>query len=137
MNNYRFDELSVSMRAGFDFSIAHGSIDLFQALIGDMNPLHADKIFAQTNGFKNRVVHGMLTTGYYSRLVGHYLPGRHALLHRVDVSLLKPVFEGEEFTVSGEVIAINVTVKQIEIKAKIVGESGSVSRAKIWVGLRE
>ena len=40
-------------------------------------------------------------------------------------------------TVSGEVVAINVTVKQIEIKAKIIGQSGNVSRAKIWVGLRE
>jgi acyl dehydratase len=137
MNNYRLQELDIGMRACFSIQISPGSIDKFQALFGDLNPLHSDLKFANASGYKNRVVHGMLTAGFYSKLIGHYLPGKYALLHRLDTSFIKPVFEGDNFTVSGEVIAINTSVSQIEIKAEIVGKSGRVSRAKIWTGVRE
>jgi len=137
MNNYRLLDLSIGMRAVFSTQISPGSIDTFQTLCGDTNPLHSNREFANANGYKSRVAHGMLTAGFYSRLVGHYLPGKYALLHRLDTSFLKPVFEGDNLTISGEVVAVNTTVAQIEIKAEIVGYSGRVSRAKIWVGVRE
>lgn len=136
MNVFQLADIGIGLRADFSLRVPAGSIDSFQKLTGDTNPLHADKEFAVASGFRDRVVHGMLTAGYYSQLVGLYLPGRHALLHRVDASFIKPVFEGDELTVRGEVVAVNNTVNQIEIKAEIVGNYGRVSRAKIWVGVR-
>ena len=137
MNDFRLNDLYVGLRADFVVSISAGSIDVFQSLVGDFNPLHSSLEYANASGFKNRVVNGMLTAGFYSQLVGNYLPGKNALLHRVDTSFLNPVFEGDELSVIGEVVAVNFTVKQIEIKAEMSVNSRRVSRAKIWVGVRE
>ena len=126
------------MKADFYTRIQAGAIDSFQLLSGDVNPLHADPSFAFAEGYKGRVVHGMLTAGFYSRLVGLYLPGKHALLHRLDASFLQPVFEGDELHVSGVVVAVHESISQIEIRAEILRVTEEkVSRAKIWVGMHE
>jgi acyl dehydratase len=136
MNQFKIGDLRVGFNAEFRVHVYPGTIDLFQSLTGDWNPLHSSESFAQTSGFKARVAHGMLTAGYYSRLVGHYLPGENALLHRADVSFVSPVFEEDDLLVRGEVVAINESVAQVEIKAQILRDGVRVSRAKLWVGIR-
>jgi len=136
MNQFKISELGVGIDAEFFVRVDPGSIDLFQQLTGDFSPLHSNEPFAQAAGYKARVAHGLLTAGYYSTLVGHYLPGENALLHRTDVSFVAPVFEGDFLHVRGEIVAINESVAQIEIKAQILRDGVKVSRARLWVGIR-
>ena len=113
-------------------------MDSFKDLTGDLNPLHTEAAFALSYGYKDRVVHGMLTSSFYSTLIGMYLPGKYALFQGIDVSFVSLVFPGDTLTVFGEIITVHNVFKQIEIRAYITNQLGvKVSRTKIKTGIHE
>jgi 3-hydroxybutyryl-CoA dehydratase len=68
--------------------------------------------------------------------VGVYLPGKFALLHQINLQFSKPVFVGDKLIISGEVVSINDTFRQIEVKAQIFNQNlQKISRAKIKIGI--
>lgn len=136
MNAFRFSDIHVGMEVSFVTDIDETHMDTFAALCGDTNPLHTDAAYATAQGFKDRVVHGLLTSSFYSTLVGVHLPGKYAVLHGIDIAFLKPVYAGDTLNVSGKVTYINEAYKQIEIKARIVNQAEvKISKATIKVGL--
>jgi acyl dehydratase len=138
MNEYRWTDLTLGLSARFDAVITDEAMQRFGELSGDVNPLHVDAAFAQRSGFPGRVAYGLLTTSFYSTLVGMYLPGKWALLHGLDVELKKPAFVGDRLTVSGEIIYLNEAFRRVEIKGSIVNAQGTVvSKAKIRAGVHE
>ncbi|MEA2163902.1 MAG: hypothetical protein QOK37_2029 [Thermoanaerobaculia bacterium] len=138
MNEYRWADLAIGMREQFAVLIEESTVDAFVALTGDINPLHADSDAAREAGFHTRLVHGLLTTSYYSTLVGVYLPGRYALLQGIDVKFALPVYPGDTLTVSGEITFLSEAVRLAEIAGEIRnGEGARISKAKIRVGIRE
>ena len=138
MNTYRFSDLKTGIQASFSAHVTEKMLDTFMQLSGDNNPLHANTEYAREKKFPNRVVHGLLTAALYSRLVGLELPGQYALLHKIEISFLKPVFPGDTLTVSGEISELDETFRQIHVKAQIINQNNEkVSRAKIWVGFHE
>jgi acyl dehydratase len=138
MNAYRLVDLSSGISYSFMVSVTAQMMEQFEALSGDANPLHTERDFALSCGYRDRVVYGMLTASLYSTLVGMYLPGRYALLQGVDASFIAPVFPGDELTVFGEITSIHEMLKQIEIRAHITNQLGKkVSRAKIRSGISE
>jgi NAD(P)-dependent dehydrogenase (short-subunit alcohol dehydrogenase family)/acyl dehydratase/putative sterol carrier protein len=60
---------------------------------GDMNPIHVDKAFAQSAGFKDVILHGLGTLA----LVAHTFPKRPS---RLQVRFAKPVYPGDSLTTS-------------------------------------
>lgn len=138
MNAYRLADLSVGLSYSFQVSVTTQMMNQFEALSGDANPLHTDKDFALSYGYRDRVVYGMLTASFYSALIGMYLPGKYALLQGVDASFIAPVFPGDKLTVFGEIISVHQVLKQIEIRAHITNQLGEkVSKAKIRSGINE
>jgi 3-hydroxybutyryl-CoA dehydratase len=138
MIDCKWSDLSIGLRAAFEVLITAQMLDDFALLSGDSNPLHMDDAFARSAGFSGRVVFGMLTSCFYSRLVGMHLPGKHALLHGVDVEFKKPAHIGDRLTVSGEIAYMNEAYRQIEVKARILNQDGhTISKATIRAGVRE
>ena len=87
---------------------------------------------------KGRVVYGMLTSSFYSTLVGVYLPGENCLLQEIKISFNNPLYIDEEIVVAGIVVEKDDTFKRVEIKASIKTIDGKiVSKARIKVGVRE
>ena len=138
MNIYKFNELSVGLKAEFPVTVSLKTLQQFRDVSGDENPLHLDKEYAQTRGFDGQVVYGLLMGAFYSRLFGMYLPGRNGMLHSVDLRFVKPVYIDDKLFVSGEVIYLNDTLKVVEISARVLKDNKiEVSRAKIRGGLFE
>lgn len=136
MNNYTFEQLSIGMEASFETCITDSMMDAFKALSGDVNPLHCDEAYAQSQRYPGRVVYGMLTSSFYSTLAGVYLPGQYCLLHEVNSSFNKPVFIGDSLTVSGKITEINDTFRFVKIKSAIINQNGEkVSKAVIVAGV--
>jgi 3-hydroxybutyryl-CoA dehydratase len=80
----------------------------------------------------------MLTSSFYSKLVGIYLPGKFAMLQGIDIDFHLPVFVGEPLLVAGAIEHLSEAYKRLEIKATIRNGDGKlVSKAAIRVGLRE
>jgi 3-hydroxybutyryl-CoA dehydratase len=139
MNRFGWTDLSIGMSESFQVSITESDMTSFAQLSGDFNPLHVDAAFAKRAGFASCVVFGMLTSAYYSRLVGMMLPGKYAVLHGIDIDFKSPVFVGDELLVSGQIKTLSQAYRQMELSAKIVrqGDKKIVSKCVVRVGLNE
>lgn len=135
MNDYQWGDLALGISAQFDVLLTSEMLTAFAALSGDVNPLHTDEQFARDAGFPGRVVFGMLTSAFYSRLVGMYLPGKRALLHGIDLEFKAPAFVGDTLTVSGKISFLNEAYQRLELKARILNQEGKlISKATIRAG---
>jgi len=138
MNEYRWVELTIGLSAEFEVELTGEMMDQFAAVSGDYNPLHMDEQFAKDSAFPGRVAFGLLTSSFYSRLAGMYLPGKYALLHGIDIEFKSPAFPGDRLTVSGQISFLNDAYHRLELKARIVNQAGKViSKASIRAGLNE
>lgn len=137
INQFKFEELKMNQIERFQVKINEGMINDFRKISGDVNPLHSDQSFAISKGYKDKVVFGMLTSSFYSKLVGVYLPGKFALLNSVNIDFLKTVYVDDLLTIEGKIIEIDDRFKSIVIKSKILRSNELVSRAKIRVSMHE
>ena len=136
MNSYKFDDISVGLEEHFNVTVDADKLDKFLEISGDNNPLHSDISYAKSRGFLDRIVYGMLTSSFYSTLVGVYLPGKFCILQGIDIQFSKPVYIGDILSITGKVNYINEAYKQLEIKAIIKNQHGKkVSKATIKVGV--
>jgi len=136
MNAYRWDDLRVGLSHELSAAITADMMIAFTTLSGDTNPLHMDPEYATKAGFPGPVVFGLLTSSFYSQLVGVHLPGKYALLQGINVDFVSPAYIGDRLLVSGEITYLNDAYRQIEIKGRITNQENKlVSKAKIRVGL--
>lgn len=136
MNTYKFEDIKIGLEESFSIQVDSKKLDKFLEISGDINPLHIDSEYSKSKGFVDRVVYGMLTSSFYSTLVGVYLPGKYCILQGIDIQFSKPVYVNDNLKISGKVSYINEAYKQIEIKATIINqENKKVSKATIKVGV--
>jgi 3-hydroxybutyryl-CoA dehydratase len=136
MNAYTWPELLIGLSDAFDVDLDVGMIAAFAVLSGDVNPLHTNRDHAIGLGFSDTVAFGLLTTAFYSRLVGVHLPGKFALLHGIRVDFVEPAYPRDRLRVSGEITHLNEAFHRIEMRAMIENQHARVvSRARIKVGL--
>ena len=100
-------EWQIGDRAELRVKMTERLVQDFAEWSGDMNPLHVDADYAQTTRFHRRVVHGMSFASLFSRLIGMELPGRGALWTSQSFEFSKPVFVGDELTLSVEVTRVS------------------------------
>jgi len=135
MNEYRWEDITVGLKADFEATFTPEMMQAFAAISGDFNPLHIDAAYARANGFASPVLFGLMTSSLYSRLAGMYLPGKYALLQGIDLDFNAPAFPGDTLAVEGEVVYLNEAYRRFEIKAKMRNQHGKlVSKATIRVG---
>ena len=87
---------SASMKKAF----LDEDVRAFAEISGDKNPIHLDDGYAAETRFGKRIVHGILTSGLISALLGMELPGPGKINFRA------PVFIGD--TITGTVTVTNI-----------------------------
>ena len=136
MNEYLFSNIETGMEESFNTLITEDFMNSFRNITKDTNPLHLDEDFAKSKGHKDKVVFGMLTASFFSTLAGVYMPGKHSLIHSVETKFLKPVYVGDELTISGKVKEKNDLFKFIVISAVIKNQHNEkVCKAIMKVGI--
>ena len=123
-SEFSFVEIEIGMQKSFQVVISEGMLDDFAKLSGDDNPLHMNEEYASSTSFKKRVCSGMFLSSFFSRLVGMYLPGKHALHISQSLNFVNPCFIGETITVEGKVIDKSLATKIIKLETTITNESG-------------
>ena len=123
-SEYSFDEIELGMQKRFKVDISKNMLDVFGRDTGDYNPLHMSEEYASSTSFKKRVCSGMFLSSFFSRLVGMYLPGKHALHISQSLNFINPCFIGETITVEGKVIDKSPATKIIKLETTITNESG-------------
>ena len=137
MNEYKFEDIKINMIEEFEVTVTNKMQEDFRNVSGDINPIHSDDSFAKEKGFKEKLVYGMLTASFFSKLVGVYLPGKNCLFQECkDLMFHNPVFVGDKLKVTGKVKEIDDRFRRILIKAVIRNEENKkVASAKLIVGV--
>lgn len=136
MNNYSFDDVHIGQMEQFNVIISNRMMYHFRKITGDINPLHINKQYAKENGFRGKVVYGLLTTSLFSTLAGVYLPGKKSLIHSIRVSYVRPVYIRDRLEVVGEVTYKDVLNKIIEVKVTINrNPKETVVRGEMKIGI--
>ena len=124
LSEYSLNEIEIGFKKNFQVTITESMLNDFAKLSGDYNPLHMNEEYASSTSFKKRVCSGMFLASFFSRLVGMYLPGKHALHISQSSNFINPCFIDEKITVEGEVLDKSLATKFIKLKTIITNESG-------------
>jgi 3-oxoacyl-[acyl-carrier protein] reductase len=108
-----FDDFAVGQSASLERTIRAEDVARFVELTGDDNPVHVDDAYAAGLGLPARVVHGMLTGGYISTVIGTLLPGPGALWMSERFNFRAPVFVGDT-------VRVTCTVRRISTGTRIL-----------------
>ncbi|MDD7223150.1 MAG: MaoC/PaaZ C-terminal domain-containing protein, partial [Lachnospiraceae bacterium] len=100
--------------------------------------LHNDIEYAKSMGHERCVAFGMLTASYLSTLAGVYLPGRNSLIQKTEVNFRKPVYVGDELTITGEVTDKSDTFNVITVKVEIINQDNvKVCKGKMEIAVQK
>ena len=138
MNEYKFEDLKIGLTESFEVVVTQQMMNDFLNISGDNNPLHVDEEFAKKQGYDNKVVYGLLTTSFISKLVGVLLPGKYCLLQGIETKYLRPVYVGDTLTVTGTIDELHESVKRASVKVTIVNQDNKkILRGKVELGFLE
>jgi 3-hydroxybutyryl-CoA dehydratase len=77
------------------FSFRAKERSAFAIVANDRAPLHEDSRFAHARGFSGSIIQGLCVSSRFSRLIGMYLPGEHAILESISLKYRLPTYEGQ------------------------------------------
>ena len=121
----QFSEFAVGERASFTVDITGDLVEKFAQLSGDQNPLHVDAAYAGATVFGSCIPHGMIAGMFFSRLIGMYLPGKHALYLSQTLKFHKPLPLGG-VTVQGIIIAKNDALHVVTVETTVLDSQDSL-----------
>jgi 3-hydroxybutyryl-CoA dehydratase len=137
VREYLFSQLHVGLSCSFEAVLRAEICAQYVQITGDASPLHIDADFARSQGFSGAVVHGCLVASFYSTLVGVHLPGRYALLLKLDATFNSPAYTDDRLLVEGKIAELNASTSVCEVAARIHNQHNQlVSRARILVRLQ-
>lgn len=132
MNHYTINDLTLGMTVTFSKQITQEMMENFQKISGDVSSIHIDSSYAKGRGFKDRVVYGMLSSVFFSTIVGVYLPGENGLLKSIECNYLQPVYIDDILHIEAMIEAVYKTVGLIKIKVIIKNDKDdTVASGKI------
>ncbi len=104
MEKKSYDSFQIGDTASFSKTITESDVSNYAGITGDFNPVHIDQEYAAKSFFKDRIVHGMLSAGLISAVLGTKLPGPGAIYLSQDLKFRKPVKINDTITAKVEVI---------------------------------
>lgn len=112
--------------AAYTRTITTAEVVRFAEITGDTNPVHLNAEYAATTRFGERIVHGILTAGLISTVIGTQLPGLGAIYLQQQLRFLAPVYLNDTITASAEVIAVRPDKRILTLKTQCVNQLGEM-----------
>lgn len=123
MTKKTIQELVIGDFAETSKTISEADVYMYAGVTGDFNPAHVNEEYARTTKFQKRIVHGMLTAGLVSGLLGTRLPGVGSIYLGQELRFTAPVFIGDTITARVEVAEI-VDGKRVRLKTTCTNQNG-------------
>lgn len=100
-------DIKLGDTAYFQKTISESDVYMFAGITGDLNPAHINIEEAKRSIFEKRVVHGILTAGLISAVIGMQLPGPGTIYLSQNIKFIEPVFIDDTIKASVSVIDID------------------------------
>jgi len=98
--------LQIGDSASLTKTFTDEDVRTFASISGDKNPVHLDDDYAAQTQFKKRIVHGMLTAGLISAVLGTQLPGKGSVYLSQSINFRAPVYLEDAITATVTVIKL-------------------------------
>jgi acyl dehydratase len=99
-------------------------VQLFAELVGDKNPIHLNKSFAESTFFKRPLVHGIMVAGQISKLIASDLPGPGSIYIHQDLKFISPVYHFDTIICRTEVIVVKIEKSIVVLNSKLINQNG-------------
>jgi len=126
ISEYTFENIKVGFSKKIEVTITESMVNDFARISGDFSPIHMNKDYSSSTKFQKRIVHGMLLASFLSRIVGMYLPGKHALYSTQSLEFRNPCFIGEKITVTSKIIDKSESTKILKIESNITNNEKEI-----------
>ena len=120
------EQLEVGQSAEFTKTISESDVYGFAGITGDFNPVHVDRVAAESTMFGGRIAHGMLTAALISTVIGMKLPGPGVIYLSQSLRFTAPVKIGDTITAIVEVSDVNRGKNRVTLATKCVNERDEV-----------
>jgi acyl dehydratase len=90
-------------------NISKELVKSFASITGDFNPIHLDEDYAKSTRFGKTIVHGMLLSSFFSKIIAMDYPGEGSIYLSQTLNFLKPCYVGD--TISVHIKLMNKTQK--------------------------
>jgi len=117
-------ELSVGDSAQFAKTVSETDVYLYAGITGDFNPAHVDEEYSRKTYFGTRIVHGLLSAGFISTVLGTRLPGPGAVYLRQELTFLGAVKIGDTITARVEVTEIDTVKGRVKLLTTCDNQEG-------------
>lgn len=118
------NDIKVGDKASVTKTISESDVYLFAGITGDLNPAHVDAEYMKGTAFKQRVVHGVLTLGFISTVMGMKLPGPGTILIGNNIRYTAPVFFGDTITAEVEVVEKDTAKNRAKLRTVCRNQDG-------------
>lgn len=116
------EELKLGDSAEHSKTISESDVYQFAGITGDFNPAHINKVYAEKTFFKERIAHGILSTGLISAVIAMRLPGAGTIYMKQEVEFKAPVYIGDTITARVEVIHLDKPKNRVALKTVCVNQ---------------
>jgi len=128
------DQLAVGDAAEIAREATAGDIRKFVESVGDLNPVHADRVFAASTPFRDPIAPGIWTAGLISAVIGTQLPGPGTIYVTQNLRFLRPVKPGDTVTTRVEVAEILRERNRVRLTTTCRNQRGEeVLAGEAWV----
>lgn len=117
------DDILVGDAVEQEFAFDRAAREAFSAVANDRAPVHDDSRFAHDLGFGGAIIQGFCVATRFSRLIGMYLPGEHAILEMTNLKFHRPTYENQ--TLLFKVTVSRVLRPMRVVRLSLTASSGS------------
>ena len=119
-----FSELQIGQKASVQKTLTAADVTAFAGISLDVNPIHMSDGAAKSNIFGKRIVHGMLTAGLISAVIGNKLPGPGSIYLGQELRFCAPVFLGDDITAEAEIVELREDKKIVKLSTTCTNQVG-------------
>lgn len=116
--------IKIGDSASYTKTFSEEDVSLYAGITGDHNSVHLDEEYARTTVFKGRVIHGMLTAGLISTVLGTILPGLGTIYLSQSLKFKAPVRIGDSVTATVRVVEIDREKQRARLETVCINQSG-------------
>lgn len=121
-----FNELKIGQRASVQKTFTAADVTAFAGISLDVNPIHVSDGYASNTVFGKRVVHGILTSGLISAVLGNQLPGPGTVYLGQELRFRAPVYLGDDITAEVEILELREDKKIVKLNTTCTNQDGLV-----------
>ena len=123
---YEITDMHVGQSAEFTKTLSESDVYLFAGITGAQNPMQVNDIYARNTRYKERIVHGMLSSSLISTVIGTQLPGNGTIYVEQTVEFKAPVYFGDTVTAKVEVSDIYLEKNRVKLRTYCINQNDEV-----------